>query len=130
MHLWRPAPTIAVSRVVGALTPEAARALEATLRRSIAEEGRHLGFHDWEAMTDYDFADRVRLTAAVARDFDRIDGVHFLTGSRVVRFGVEAANLVLKRLTVHPSRESFERALREAVVQRRERPARGLGLAS
>ena len=29
MYLWRPAPTVAVSRVVGVLTPEAARALEA-----------------------------------------------------------------------------------------------------
>jgi hypothetical protein len=108
-----------VSRVVGALTPEGAKAIAAVIPRTIAEDGRHLGFHDWEAMTGYEFSDRLMLTAAVGRILDRLDGLHFLTGSRVVRYGVEGANLILKRLTVHPSREAFERELVGAVAKRR-----------
>jgi hypothetical protein len=118
LYLWRPAPTIVVGRVVGALTPAGVNALEEEYRRTIAEHGRHLGFHDWEAMTDYDFADRLRLTAAVARHMGAVDGLHFLTKSKAVTFGVQAANLVLGRITVHPSRESFDNALREAVRTR------------
>jgi hypothetical protein len=118
LYLWRPAPTIVVGRVVGALTPAAVSALEEEYRRTIAEHGRHLGFHDWEAMTDYDFADRLRLTAAVARHLGAVDGLHFLTKSKAVTFGVQAANVVLGRMTVHPSRESFEHALQEAVRTR------------
>jgi hypothetical protein len=118
LYLWRPAPTMAVSRVVGALTPAAAVALVEVLRRTIVEHGRHLAFHDWEAMTDYEFADRMRLTAAVAQNLRSIDGAHFLTRSKTVTFGVQAANIAVGHFTVHPSRASFEHALQEAVRAR------------
>jgi hypothetical protein len=118
LYIWRPAPTIVAFRVVGVLTPAAVAALAEELHRCLEHHGRHLGFHDWEEMTDYDLADRLRLTAAAARYMRAIDGLHFLTNSRVVTFGVQAANVVLGRLTVHPSRESFEHALQEAIRTR------------
>lgn len=119
VHLWRPARGLFASRVVGVMEPDAELALETMMRRVAAEDQRFLAFHDWEKMTDYDTESRVRLTRAVLDIRRSVEAAHLLVSSRIVALGVQAANLVVKILTVHPTRASFDAALREAVYQRR-----------
>jgi hypothetical protein len=119
VHIWRPAPTVLVTRAEGVLTDHGAMSIESTMRRIVLEDGALLGFHDWENVTDYDLAARVRLTAVSARLLRQIDGAHFLTGARAVSFGVQMANAILKKLTVHPTRAAFDRVLDEAIRARR-----------
>jgi hypothetical protein len=111
LELWRPLPGLLVSRVTGYLGLEGAREIESIFRKQVAEDGRHLGFHDWHEMSDYDSDARVLLTHVVYELLSQVRGVHFLVQSRVVAFGVQAANLVLRRLMVHPSEASFDREL-------------------
>jgi hypothetical protein len=123
VQIWRPARAVMVTRVEGILTEKGAMSIEAGLWRQIAEDGGQLlGFHDWEEMSDYDLAARGRLTAAASRVIGQIEIAHFLLRSRVVAFGVQMANVLLKKLTVHQSRPEFERALHEAIQARTQRP--------
>ncbi len=117
-RIWSPAPTMMVTQVVGSLSTEAAVAMSAELRRLVMVDGRHIGFHDWEGMTDYETASRVELTAAVRETISVVDGVHFLVTSKVVSFGIQAANIILKIIQLHQTRASFENALRDALRRR------------
>jgi len=119
VRVWRPAPTVLVTRAEGILTDQGALNIESMMRRMVHDDGRVVGFHDWEDVTDYDLAARVRLTAVSVLLSRSIEGAHFLTRSRVVIFGVQMANAILKKLTVHGSRPAFERMLEETVRTRR-----------
>lgn len=120
-RLWSPARTMLVTQVVGSLSMEAVAGIGHALRRGIDSDGRYLGFNDWEDMIDYELDARIELTSQLLKVLPRVDGVHFLVHSKVVAFGIRAANLVLKTLKVHHTREDFEAALRDA-VDRRSRP--------
>ena len=120
VHVWRPAPTLMVTRVEGMLSDQGAMAIEAALHRQVAEDGRVLAFHDWEALDDYDLRARALLTTAAARVVRQIEAAHFLVRARSVAFGVQMANAILKKLTVHGSRPAFERMLEEALYSRRQ----------
>jgi hypothetical protein len=109
--VWRPASRILVTRVIGHLNEEGAREIDVAFQKQIVEEGLHVGFHDWGAMTDYDSQARIFLTQTTQRSLERIEAVHFLVQSRVVTFGIRAANLILKRLTVHEEPGTFDREL-------------------
>jgi hypothetical protein len=113
--IWRPARGVMVNRVEGVLTEEAGTALETAIKRTVADEHIYIGFNDWDEMTDYTMATRLRLTQTVYEHLKITRGIHFILRSKIVAFGVQAANLVLKNLTVHPTRESFERTLRETL---------------
>ncbi|WP_437338533.1 hypothetical protein [Sorangium sp. So ce394] len=118
VNIWCPAPALLVTCVTGVLVEEGAQAIEEVMLRRVAADGRVLVFNDWEAMTDYDLASRTRLTEATMSVLDAIDGGHFLLGSKVVVFGVQVANTAIRKLTVHPSRALFERALQDAIRER------------
>jgi len=119
VHLWRPARGVFASRVRGMMKPDAALALEMMMRRVAAEDQRFVAFHDWEKMTDYETESRVRLTRAVLDIRRSVEAAHLLVSSRIVALGVQAANLVVKILTVHTTRSTFDAALRDAVYLRR-----------
>jgi hypothetical protein len=123
VDIWRPAALILVTRVVGVLWEGGAAAIEAAVRRQVLEGDRHLGFHDWEEMTDYEPNSRTRLTTLGVTTLRSVEGAHFLLRSRVVTFGVQIANIIIKKLTVHPSREEFEQALTAALRIRGNDPA-------
>lgn len=124
VQMWRPARGVFAGRVTGVLEPDAALALETLMRRVAAEDQRFIAFHDWEKMTDYDTESRVRLTRAVLDIRTSVEAAHLLVSSRIVALGVQAANLVVKILSVHTSRAAFDAALRDAVYQRRGAAAR------
>lgn len=117
-RIWTPAPTMLVTQVVGSLTGEAAVAMSNELRRVVASDGRHIGFHDWEEMTNYETASRVELTSQVREVLAVTDAVHFLVSSKVVAFGIQAANIILKLIQVHATRASFESTLRDTIRRR------------
>ena len=72
------------------------------------EDGCLRGFHDWELMTDYDADARTLLTETTVMNLRRIEVAHFITGSRLVAFGVRPAGAFIGKLVLHPTRASFE----------------------
>ena len=122
VSVWRPAPGVFVTRVVGYLDVMGATEIETCFRKQVAEDGRHIGFHDWRAMSDYDSRARILLTDATYRLLPRIEAAHFLIQSRIVAFGVHAANLVLRRLTVHSVPDDFAYELQRAIARHSSRP--------
>src|SRR5690349_15277895 len=119
VSIWRPAPTVVATRVEGVLTIEGARAIEVATRRAVDEDHRLISFHDWSDMSDYETASRIQLTR-VGAEFIRVtDGIHLTLRSKLVALGVQAASLVLKNVTVHPTRESFLQLLHETVQRKR-----------
>jgi hypothetical protein len=117
--VWTPARGILVSRVEGCLTVEGARALGNQMEQQTRADGKHLGFHDWEEMTNYDDDARVHLTEIVRRMRPQLEGVHILLRSRIVAFGVRTANIIIKVIQVHTERAPFEQALRDAILRKR-----------
>ncbi|TKD03063.1 hypothetical protein [Polyangium fumosum] len=118
MRLWRPARGLLVTRVTGYLDDPCAAVIEAMARRVRAEDGRIMGFHDWEELTDYESRARVRLTEMVRHHGKGNEGAHFLVQSKLVALGIQAASVVMPGVRVHPSRAGFEAALRECIQQR------------
>jgi len=118
VQLWEPTQRVIVTRVVGVLTLEGAQAIEMATRRVVAKAGGHIAFHDWDEMTDYDSEARSRLTNVALELTKRIEAMHMLTRSTVVRLGVKAASLVIPRLRMHDDRRSFEQELRRALAEK------------
>lgn len=118
LRLWRPARGMLVTQASGYLNEHAGRIFEVTMRRIVAEDGKLLGFHDWEALVDYDSKARAQLVEATGQIARSVEAGHFLVGSRLVSFGVQAASVILNGFTVHPDRKSFEGALRAALQAR------------
>ena len=109
--LWRPAAGIFVSRIKGHFTLEAATVVAAAVRDQVARDGRHCGFHDWSAMTDYDSPARVLLTDVARSILPVTERTHVLSDSPLVALGVRAASIIVGRLIFHPTAFSFERAM-------------------
>lgn len=118
VHIWRPAPMVMVTRAEGVLTDQGAMSIESVMRRMALETDGIIGFHDWENVTDYELSARVRLTAASARILRQLEGAHFLVRARSVSFGVQMANAILRKLTVHTTRAAFERVLDDTLRKR------------
>jgi hypothetical protein len=108
--------------VVGFLDAAGAKDIETFFRKQVGEDGTHIGFHDWLAMRDYDSRARILLTDATYQLLSKVEASHFLIQSRIVAFGVHAANLILRRLTVHSAPESFSYELSRAIARKSSRP--------
>jgi len=121
LRLWRPAPGLLVTQVEGLLLDKASAVFETMSRRIVAENGKLLGFHDWENMTDYESGARVRLTD-MGRAFGRhFEGATFLVKSKLVSLGLQVTSVTLSGLSVAPNRAVFEAELREAIRSRKGR---------
>jgi hypothetical protein len=118
VEIWRPGTGILVTRVVGYLSTDGAMAISEVFRKQVAEDGWNIGFSEWSHMEDYDSQARTLLTKATLDLLSSVKASHFLVRSRVVAFGVQAANIVLRRLTLHPNEESFKRELADALAKR------------
>jgi hypothetical protein len=127
MDVWRPGTGLFVTRVTGHLGIEGAQEIGSLFRRQVAEEGWHIGFHDWSAMETYDSEARFHLTRVAYDLISYVKGGHFFVRSRVVAFGVQAANIVLRRFTLHPTAASFQRQLLEALAKRGSVPPAAAG---
>lgn len=122
-RFWTPAPSMIVTQVEGVLTADHAVTIGEEFLRQSGPDPRHLGFHDWEEMTNYDNPARIHLTEVTQRMRPHIDRIHILLRSQIVAFGVRAANVIVKILEVHTERAPFEQALREAILRRRAHSA-------
>ncbi len=118
VDLWRPGTGLLITRVTGHLTTDGAMEMAGLLRRQVAEDGWNMAFNEWSRMEDYDAQARTLLTRATLEVLGSVKGSHFLVRSRVVAFGVQAANIVLRRLTLHPNEASFQRELADALAKR------------
>ncbi|MBI2395682.1 MAG: hypothetical protein HYV09_39315 [Deltaproteobacteria bacterium] len=73
-------------------------------------------FHDWERLEDYDMKARLGLTEWTLQHRHEFERIHVLTTSKLVQYGVAAANIVLRGLIVtYAERAPFERAFAQAV---------------
>lgn len=114
VYLWE-SPRVIVSRVVGVLTVEGASAIEMAGRRAGTKYGKHAGFHDWEAMTDYEPEARSKLVQT-ALDLHKVtEAIHFYATSKIVQLGLSAASLVVRSMRIHTSRGEFEAELSRAI---------------
>ena len=118
VKVWRPGTGLLVTRVTGYLSLDGAQVIAKTFRPQVAEDGWCISFNDWGQMDDYDSEARVLLTREVYELLSYVKGGHFFVRSRVVAFGVQVANVVLRRFTLHSSEASFERALSDALPKR------------
>jgi hypothetical protein len=116
-YIWAPRRGLLVTRVTRMLSQRAGLAMDRAFRQSLADAAVYHGFHDWEAMTDYDQGARTRLTQS-ALDFRSVkQRHHMLIGSSVVSFGMRAASAVLPWFHTYPDRTSFEAALRDVLQE-------------
>src|SRR5690349_18638017 len=94
-YIWHPTPHLIVTRAEGVLTAEAASFFDTVTRRFVERDVRHTAFSDWWELTGYDDEARTKLTI-LGRDIHQMtDSTHILVQSKVVAFGVRAANLIL-----------------------------------
>lgn len=119
LYMWQPVPRVIVTRVVGVLTAEGASAIEMAGRRAGAKYGKHAGFHDWEAMTDYEPDARAKLVQAALELFKVTESIHFYATSNLVQLGLRAASVAVRRMHIHPNRLAFEAALQRALTEAR-----------
>lgn len=119
VYVWEPAPRLVVSRVVGVLTTEGASAMELAGRRALARYTGYTGFHDWEAMTDYETAARTQLTKFGLETLKATEAFHILVRSKMVQLGVQAVALVVTRIRIHSERATFEHELSKKMSERR-----------
>jgi hypothetical protein len=120
--LWRPAPRLIVSQMTGVLTRQHAAALGNLGRRAQNEvAGKHLGFHDWEHMVDYDTASRVELTKLAVETATRIDRLHILAGNGGPTFAIRAAALLVRHIELYSERATFEARLTAALTDHRRK---------
>jgi len=119
LWVWTPARGIYVTRVEGELPRGAPQVIETALQKTLAQAGYADSFHDWERMTNYETETRVKLTEISLKAGTAVRSVHFLVGSKVISFGIQIASTVLRNLHTHPSRSSFEFAMRAAVERAR-----------
>jgi hypothetical protein len=122
VEVWRPATGLLVTRVTGYLSLDGAQVIASTFRPQVAEDGWCMSFNDWGQMDDYDGEARTLLTRAVYDLLSHVKGGHFFVRSRVVAFGVQVANVVLRPFTLHPSEASLQRELSGALANRGRAP--------
>ncbi len=118
VRIWHPAPGIMATQCEGKLADRAAAQFEMIARRIAGDHGTVTGYHDWEAMTDYESEARVRLTSLIRGMGRQFGGANFLVKSRIVALGVQAASILVTGLVVFSERSAFERALHSAVRDR------------
>jgi len=120
LSLWKPARGIFVSRAEGHVDLVLADHIVSGGDAVIAADRRILAFHNFERLTSYDSAARMRLTTWAIAIRNEVDRAHFLAESKIVRMGLSVASIALLGMLVsHHDRESFERALFAAIDERR-----------
>jgi hypothetical protein len=115
VYLWEGAPHVFVTSVVGTLTAEGAQAIDTAARRTVDRIGSHHAFHEWQSMTDYESEARARLTQAGVELLKHSLSIQVLAKSSIVRLGVQAVSLVLRKIRMHDDYRSFENELRRAM---------------
>ena len=115
-RVWALGPNIYVTRVTGHMEDTHADLFEVYGADRIAlAKGPLLVFHDWVEMTGYESRCRTRLTEWSLARLDRFGAVHLAVRSKIVRMGIQVANIPLRGLIrPYPARQPLELALREA----------------
>lgn len=111
---WFPSRTRLTTQMVGAFTPEHARAWMKLLDDFIAEDhGPIVCFHDWERATDYDIQARTHAVAWTVSHRRRFGEIHMLVDSAPIYLGARVAALVIgSSFVVHRRRGPFVDAAR------------------
>lgn len=94
--LWRPAPCVLVTRVIGPATMECLRFYMASAERAM-QSGRLRVFHDWSEMSRYEPGARDALKRWGRDHNDHFVRVTYLVGSKVIAMLISVAALTMGR---------------------------------
>jgi hypothetical protein len=112
---WVLPPNLLVTKADGYMDASLADRIVESGNAVVARYGSLLAFHDWQAITGYESAARVRLTTWGNEIRAKIQRVHVLVGSKLVKMGVTVASLVLGNMLMpYDDRARFEAKLRDA----------------
>lgn len=127
---WIVAPGLFASRAAGHIDAELAGKVVATGNEVIREYGSLLAFHDWQNIRTYEGDARKELTQWGIAIRGKVERVHLLTGSKLVRMGIAVASIALGGMVVaYEDRTVFEKLLSDAIVAKRAHPPVGALLA-
>lgn len=110
LRIWAVRDDVGITRVTGCFESALVAPFTETITTLLRGKPLH-GFHDWSAMDGYDVDTRVALTRWAFEHRRAFASVHLLTPSRLVRLGVQAANVALGGfMHAHASAVTFEEA--------------------
>jgi hypothetical protein len=109
------APHVLLIRASGNLNEAQARQLATELELALLSRDRVETFFDVGELQTYHSLARTLCTEVLLRYADRVISIRIYAVSRLVRMGVAAANLVLKRIKSYDDRASFEADLKRAI---------------
>jgi hypothetical protein len=116
LDVWQVAPRIFATRAQGFITRDLTQQFIRHVDPVYASAGTVYGFHDWIAMSNYESACRIELTAWLLKHRKQTV-LHVAVASRIVAMGVAVANLALGNLVhVHWSVANLEKALAETLA--------------
>lgn len=116
---WILAPGLFATRATGHIELELSSKIVAAGNDVIREHGKLLAFHDWQGLLTYESDARKQLTDWGVAIRGKVERVHLLTGSKLVRMGVAVASIALGgMLTAYDDRRAFEKLLAEAIAAR------------
>jgi hypothetical protein len=121
---WILAPGLYATRAAGHIEVELSSKIVAGGNEVIREHGKLLAFHDWQGIQTYETDARKQLTDWAIGIRGKVERVHLLTGSKLVRMGVAVASIALgDMVTAYEDRTVFEKLLQDAIAATRGRPA-------
>jgi hypothetical protein len=119
LRLWLASDSVYLTQISGWLETPVVRPWLDRVNAWAARRRHDLwGFHDWEAMENYDGSARQALTSWTFENRALFTGIHILVRSKIVVLGVEVANLALGRLMVtYRERATFESAMNNVLAK-------------
>ena len=117
-ELYRPAPTVLVSRISGRFTAAAARELAAASTLAATDDDEIYYFGDWELMESYETDARRTMMNWGRAHHGRLKSGTYVLGSRIVEMGVNVAGAAMAILGIEiraTSREAHNAALLERI---------------
>ncbi len=116
--IWRPAPGVLVTRLVGRADLAAVAFYQSIVEPLFDQGVRVAVFHDWSRMTAYDAEARDKLLRLASDKRAQYEVVHYLLTSKLVAVVISIAALTLRRpLVTHTKLETFSAALEERLAR-------------
>ena len=118
-QLWRPAPDLFVTRVVGHVDVGCVTYYVTRAQRAILAGHKIAVFHDWSKLSGYELQARNRLRTFGSQNDACFQGVYYLITSKIITMAVTAAALALRRrLYAYTDAGTFRAKLRDALSER------------
>jgi len=121
LEIYTPQPCVHVIVMEGFMEgPHVDELIKVTEQSFATHQAPQHSFHDWLCMMGYESRCRVRLTSWVLGNPRLFGDIHIAARERIVRMGVQVANMVLSsRMRTHGDEESLLKELDRMIRARR-----------